>query len=335
MKKLLCLFIGAALVSCASTNLTPSLSGPQVTASAKELVRITDDVVAEFQPSLSEDGKQLLYVIRDDAQGTNDKWSIRLKKDVMLPGFTPLIGKKTGAPSWINDSGDFIFTYYASSPVIATSNINRLGITYVGQNAYGNSDNNAKVSPNGEKVVLTTTLQGSRSICIVNRDGSSFTVLSEGIKPVWHPKEKIILYSKLSGDFYQLFELNLDTYQSTQITTGEAHSYDGIYSPDGKHITYVSSKDDNFGHLFVMKRNGQSVTQLTSGESNETQPYWGTDGFIYFSSTAGAKRPDKAKALSRWANVGSLAVRNNLDREELSTSFLYADIWRIKPLIVE
>ncbi|RNC86752.1 MAG: hypothetical protein ED556_04850 [Winogradskyella sp.] len=329
------LLLAGLLTACGTTkDVSIKLSGPQVTASAKELVRITDDVVAEFQPSLSSDGKQLLYVIRDDAQGDNNKWSIRLKKDVMLPGFTPLIGKKTGAPSWVNNSGDFIFTYYASNPVIATSNINRLGITYVGQNAYGDFDNNAQVSPDGQKVVLTTSLQGARSICIVNKDGSSFTVLSEGIEPEWHPNGDIILYSKLSGDYYQLFELNLDTYQSTQITTGESNSYNGTYSPDGNHISFISSKDDNYGHLFVMKRNGQSITQLTSGDSNEVQPFWGTDGFIYFASTAGAKRPEKAK--KKWSILESLLSdkNNSLNRELISTSFLYSDIWRVKPLIV-
>ena len=54
-----CLFL---LYSCASKAPVVKLSGPQVTASAKELVRITDDVVPEFQPCLSPDGKKLLYV---------------------------------------------------------------------------------------------------------------------------------------------------------------------------------------------------------------------------------------------------------------------------------
>lgn len=337
------LLLSFVLFSCSSTKSLPKLSGPQVTSSAKELVRITDDVVAEFQPSLSEDGKRLLYVIRDDAQASNDKWSIRLKNDVQLPGFTPLIGKKTGAPSWINNDGDFIFTYYASSPIIATSNVNRLGITYVGQNAYGEYDNNAQVSPNGEKVVLTTSLQGGRSICIVNRDGSSFTVLSEGIEPEWHPNGTRLLYSKLSGDFYQLFELDLETYQSTQITTGESNSYNATYAPNGDRIAFISSKDDDYGHLFVMKRNGQSVTQLTGGDSNEVQPFWGTDGFIYFSSTAGAKRPEKKSGRSNNVNYGlsgKLATlltdkSSAISRELASTSFRYTDIWRVKPLIID
>ena len=334
------------VTSCAPklpTESISSLSSPQVTASAKELVRITDDVVAEFQPCLSQDGKQLLYVIRDDAQSLNEKWSIRLKKEVLMPGFTPLIGKRTSAPSWINNQGDFIFTYYATNPVIATSNISRLGITYVGQNAYGDYDNNAQVSPDGKKVVLTTSLQGGRSICLVNRDGTSFTALSDGIEPKWHPDGKKILYNKLSGNYFQLFELNLETYQSTQITSGESNSYGGNYSPDGKHIVFVSSKDDKFGHLFIMRTNGQKLTQLTSGDSNEVQPFWGTDGSIYFASTAGAKRPENKKKTNAFTGLGSslyfnsvnLLRNNSLEREMLSTSFLYSDIWKVKPLLVD
>ncbi len=334
----LTLFCVALFFSCGSTKDITNLSGPQVTASAKELVRITNDVVAEFQPNLSPDGKKLLYVIRDDANSGNGKWSIRLKNDVMLPGFTPLIGKKTGAPTWINNDGDFMFTYYASNPVIATSNIKRLGITYVGQNAYGDYDNSAMASPNGKKIVLTTSLQGERSICLVNRDGSSFTVLSEGINPKWHPNGNILLYSKLSGDYFQLFELDLNTYQSTQITTGESHYSNGAYSPDGKHITFIANKDEKYGHLFLMKRNGRAITQLTSGDSNETQPFWGNDGLIYFASTAGAKQAEKEKSRKRKDILNSILFgkkTKGLQEELGSYSYPYTDIWRVKPLIVD
>lgn len=339
-------FFTLLLASCFSTKKTVEktteikLSSPQVTASGKELVRITDDVVAEFQPSLSPDGKKLLYVIRDDSQSENDRWSIRLKNNVMLPGFTPLIGKKTGGPSWMGNNEDFIFIYYASNPVIATSNINRLGITYVGQNAYGDFDNDATVSPDGDKVALTTTISGSTNMCLVNIDGSSFTVLSEGMTPQWHKSGKTILYSKLSGDYYQLFELNMESYQSTQITTGSFHSYNGTYSPDGEHIAFISNKDNKYGHLFVMKRNGQSITQITSGNSNEVQPHWGTDGYIYFASTAGAKKPKEEKEENKKSfnlfnlKKGETDEQNTNSITDL-TSFKYSDIWRVRPLIVK
>ncbi|PIF63511.1 hypothetical protein DR980_06415 [Flavobacterium psychrolimnae] len=323
-----CLFL---LYSCASKAPVVKLSGPQVTASAKELVRITDDVVPEFQPCLSPDGKKLLYVIRDDANTGFSKWSIRLKNDVMLPGFTPLIGNKTDRPSW-TDNENFIFTYYASKPTIAVTSVNKLGLTYIGQNAYGDFDADASLSPDNKKIVLTTTLQDTRNICLVNKDGSSFTVLSEGINPKWSPKGDKLLYTKLSGDFFQLFELDLKSFQSTQITTGEQNSTNGAYSPNGKHIVYIGTKD-KFSHLFVMKINGTSLTQITSGESNETQPFWGVDGNIYFSSTAGARQPEKA--VTKIGNVFARISSNNITQEQSAYSYPYTDIWRVQPLIVE
>jgi Tol biopolymer transport system component len=333
-KIILSSLIAASILNSCSTSkpVAVKLSGPQVTASAKELVRITDDVVAEFQPCLSPNGKKLLYVIRDDANENYNKWSIRLKNDVMLPGFTPLIGNKTDRPSWI-DNENFIFTYYASKPTIAVTSTNKLGLTYIGQNAYGDFDADASTSPDGKKIVLTTTLQDTRNICLVNKDGSSFTVLSEGINPKWNTKGDKLLYTKLSGDFYQLFELDLKSFQSTQITTGEQHSTNGAYSPDGKHVVYIGTKD-KFSHLFVMKINGTSLTQITSGDSNETQPFWGVDGNIYFASTAGARQPEKITN-NKIATMFAKTSSNNISQEQSAFSYPYTDIWRVQPLIVD
>lgn len=318
MKKiyLTAVLVSFILTSCSVLNKKVEyvkLSAPQVTANAKELIRITNDVVGEYQPTLSPDGKKLLYAIRDDSKIGSKKFSIRLKNDLKTPGFTPLIGDGTDGASWMNNSEDIIFTYWASKPVIVTSNINKLGIKYIGQNAYGDYDNSPKLSPNGEKILMTTKLQGTNSICLVNKDGSDFTVLSGGDNPIWHPNGEKILYSKKSGDFSQLFELNLDSFQSTQITVGEYNSFNGVYSPDGKYIAFISSKDNGFNHLFVMNTSTRGVSQLTGGNSFEIQPFWGSDGFIYFSSNAGAKTPDKT-------------IINPKD-------LTYADIWRVKPLI--
>jgi TolB protein len=304
------------LSSCDSVKKTieyEKLSAPQVTASAKELVRITSDVVAEFQPALSPDGEKLLYAIRDDAKSGNKRFSIRLKNDIMKPGFTPLISDGTDGASWMNDKGDIIFTYWASKPVIVTSNIEKLGITYVGQNAFGDNDGYPKISPDGEKIVLTTVLQGTNSICLVKKDGSNFTVLSSGSSPAWSPDGKKIMYTKPSGDYTQIFVLDLETYQSTQITTGEYSSSYGSYSPDGKYICFISDKDDSYNHIFVMDAKTRGVSQLTSGNSTEIQPFWGVDGYIYFSSNAGARTPENTVINPK--------------------ALLYADIWRVKPLL--
>lgn len=291
------------------------LSGPQVTASARELVRITNDVIPELQPRLSPDGKKLLYTTRDDAKTGVDRWSIRLKNDVMGQGFTPLTGNKTSEAYWINNE-DFIFQYFTGSkPIIATSNINRLGITYLGQNNYGDWDSHPSLSPDGKRVLLSTSLNGSENICLVDRDGSKFTVISEGENPIWHPNGNVILFNKKTGDYYQLFELDLTTYQTKQLTSGEFSSHSPHYSPDGGHIAFISTQDNKYNHLFIMKRDGRNLTQLSGGRSLESHPFWGVDGYIYFSSSAGARKKETDR--------GDYALRWN-----------YMDIWRVKPIIV-
>ncbi len=287
------------------------LSAPKVTASAKELARVTDDVLPEFQPNLSPNGLHLLYVVRDDAKSGFEKWSIRLKKDLSQPGFTPLIGSKTESPSWINDN-KFSFTYFSPKSIIATSSLDKLGISYLGQNNFGDHDRFASISPDKTKYILETKLNNNNNICLVNENGSNFTILSEGSNPYWHPSGEFILYQKKSGDIFQLFELNLNTYQSTQLTTGEKSSFEGKYSPDGNFITFISNADNN-DHLFIIERTGFNKKQLTSGDYRCAQPFWGSDGYIYFSTNAGARKPEKA-------------------RETKTNSFTYADIWRLKPL---
>jgi Tol biopolymer transport system component len=60
-----------------------------------------------------------------------------------------------------------------------------------------------------------------------------------------------------------------------------------------------------------MKADGSQVTQLTKGETQEYFHDWSSDGYIYFSSYAGAPT----------------AQQNN------PWFWNYADIWRLKPIL--
>ncbi|MBR9758666.1 MAG: hypothetical protein GYB39_11315 [Algicola sp.] len=303
-----------SLVSCGGSKTIAvktiySSSSPQVSASATELTRITDDFVPEFQPQISPDGLKMIYAIRDDAKTVN-QFSIRLKTDILAPGFNPLIDK-SDSPSWIDDE-EFLFSYQASKRIIARSKINQLGIKYLGQGNYGDFDTSPQMISNKAKVVINTKISGEHNIALLNPDGSGLTIIEKGSYPKWHPSKNVLLFYALSGDKYQLFELNLDTNQKTQITSGTSNSFEGNYSPNGEYITFISDRDNEREHVFIMDRNGQSITQLTSGDSDETHPFWGSDNFIYFSSNAGAKKPDGAEQTTKWK---------------------YADIWRAKPIL--
>ncbi len=82
------------------------------------------------------------------------------------------------------------------------------------------------------------------------------------------------------------------------------------------------------------------MTQITSGDSNETQPFWGVDGNIYFASTAGARQPEHVKnnKLTNTMNtiISRGVVKNNTVTQELSAfSYPYTDIWSVQSLLVD
>ncbi len=44
--------------------------------------------------------------------------------------------------------------------------------------------------------------------------------------------------------------------------------------------------------LYVISVDGGNLTRLTVNNSSDTQPYWSTDGYIYFVSDRGEKAKD-------------------------------------------
>jgi Tol biopolymer transport system component len=71
------------------------------------------------------------------------------------------------------------------------------------------------------------------------------------------------------------------------LSFAQANDFSATFSPDGKYISFISDRAGNHRHLFIMKANGQDLTQLTEGKFNVYSASWEGDGFIYFSADAG------------------------------------------------
>ena len=284
---------------------------PGITNSAKELTRISDNPIAEFFPAISPDGTKLLYHGRDDSKSGAERWIIYMK-EIGKPGTIPLTSGFTTNPVWDKNNRDFYYTYLKpNKQLIAKSKIDGMGITYVSPNAMGDYDGyaNASLKEGEDRILFQTQIGGVNHICTMDSNGMNFTILVEGMTPVWHPKENIIIYVKAIGDNYHLFLYNLDNGQTTQLTSGEYSNENPNFSPDGKYITFTSNKDSEEYHIYLMRSDGTALTQLTTGNTREIGPVWSVDNYIYFCSNAGAKEYDP----------------NNV--------WLYSDIWRIKPVL--
>lgn len=82
-----------------------------------------------------------------------------------------------------------------------------------------------------------------------------------------------------------LFTLDLATRKVTQITSGRNHhDQHPKWSPDGRRISFVSSRGGNFD-LYVMQADGTNVTRVTDHPANDFDPIWMPDGqSLIFSS---------------------------------------------------
>ncbi|MAT90708.1 MAG: hypothetical protein CMC35_08435 [Flavobacteriaceae bacterium] len=320
------LVLAGILVSCGASNVEDSKI-PQATASSSELVRITDDEAPEFSPKLSKEGQRLLYTTRDDSKSGSERWSIRLKSDVNKPGFSPITDAHCLNPSWHPESKKFLYSYFkGKEPILAISSTESLGITFVAQKGYGEYDNDASYSPDGSRILMSTSIQGKTAIGIVNANGQNFTLIGEGASPVWHPDGEMIAFVKNSGEYAQIYFYNLTNNQITQITSGEFHHLSPTFSPDGSRFVFVSNRDSETFHIYTMRMDGTNLTQLTTGSTTETQPFWGNDGYIYFSSDAGTKK--------RKTNISGLAGSPLFEIVNFNQGWTYADIWRLKPLLI-
>lgn len=82
-----------------------------------------------------------------------------------------------------------------------------------------------------------------------------------------------------------IFALDLATGRVSQLTSGRNHhDQHPKWSPDGKRISFVSSRSGNFD-LWVMDADGTNVTRLTDHPANDFDPIWMPDGqSLIFSS---------------------------------------------------
>jgi Tol biopolymer transport system component len=82
-----------------------------------------------------------------------------------------------------------------------------------------------------------------------------------------------------------IFTIDLATGKVTQLTSGRNHhDQHPKWSPDGKRISFVSSRSGSFD-LYVMNADGTNVTRVTEHKANDYDPIWMPDGqSLIFSS---------------------------------------------------
>ena len=159
----------------------------------------------------------------------------------------------------------------------------------------GINDAQPHVSPDGKKLVFCSTKQGrgrrpeTPTLWVCDVDGSMMTQIGAGFNPRWSPDGSKILFHARSGDNYDIWMINPDGTELTQLTTDSADDVDACWSPDGRMVAFSSNREGSYKtapnyDIWVFDMDGTGISQLTYDIATDGAPEWSADGQIYFHS---------------------------------------------------
>ena len=102
-------------------------------------------------------------------------------------------------------------------------------------------------------------------------------------QPAWAPDGKRIAFASNPTGQYDIYILNLENNQLTQLTNHAADDLFPAWSPDGRQIAFTSSRDGN-QEIYAAALDGSPARNLTQNPANDTQPDWFVDQRILFTS---------------------------------------------------
>lgn len=277
-----------------TSRAAPGPANLAVTGASKALSRVTSNPVDELWPVLSTDGKTLLLTARGDAEQ-------------VIVGVNPNSGSsrtvytsakaRSGAPDWLPTGKSFVFVSNAMgafSLVRALSSSPNAAISVVVNGDNAPAIDFPSVSPDGSRVAFQMGPEGSTQIGAADLSGGNFTMLTEGATPAFSPDGKRIAFTRAVGGVSQLFLIDAeDGGNLVQVTSGDADCSMPSWSPDGNLLLFSSNRGydkfpgaskDSTWNLYLIRPDGEGLTQLTDGARWSYAPHWGSDGWIYFST---------------------------------------------------
>ena len=146
-------------------------------------------------------------------------------------------------------------------------------------------------SPKGDRLAYFVRTEKERTLIIQNvltrkiEERIAMKSVDEPESPNFAPDGKTIAFAALRSGVGDIYAINLDTKQITNLTDDAFADYGPVYSPDGSFIVYNARVSGN-QKLFRLDLDTKKKTQLTFGTQDETAAQFLDDHTVVFSSTA-------------------------------------------------
>jgi Tol biopolymer transport system component len=146
-------------------------------------------------------------------------------------------------------------------------------------------------SPSGDRLAFFVRREKTRTLVIENvltrkvEEKIEIKTVDDPESPDFSPDGKKVVFAGLQGAVGDIFMLDLDTKQVTNITKDNFADSGPTWSPDGKYILYVARVSGN-EKLFRLDPETGTKTQVTFGTHDDAAPQFVDADTIVFASTA-------------------------------------------------
>ena len=192
-------------------------------------------------------------------------------------------------------------------------------------------DGEATISPDGSRVVFTSTVNGDLDIYSMNADGSGVVQLTDepgydggpffspdGSKIVFRARypesdEELADYQRLLADnlvrpgVLDIYVMNADGTGKTRLTNNNAANFAPYFHPSGEKVIFASNLNDptsrNFD-LFLINLDGTGLEQVTFTEEFESFPMFTPDGthLVFGSNRHGSHEGNTNLFIAEWVD---------------------------------
>jgi TolB protein len=138
-------------------------------------------------------------------------------------------------------------------------------------------------SPDGKTIAFCRYDEGQLpSIWTMEADGKNVKQLTKEHDrgPAWSPDGKKIAFCRHVDGNPEIFVMDADGSNQTNLTKNAAFDADPAWSPDSKQIAFTSDRSGEGFKIYVMDANGENVKEIskTGNRLGYTYPAWSPDG---------------------------------------------------------
>ena len=135
------------------------------------------------------------------------------------------------------------------------------------------------LSPDGKSIAFSTHRDGTRSLYLMNPDGTNQHQLTRDGDAglcAWSPDGKKLTFSSNRTGLYCIYAMNADATNVRKLTDGPSEDCP-VWSPDGRRIAF-EGRDNNIWRVYVVNADGTNLRAITADKWDSRWPQWSPDG---------------------------------------------------------